>query len=149
VTKTGTPTPTPDPSPTFRPWFFDTRGWVFSSPAVADGVVYVGSGSHNVYALDAVTGARRWTYDAGDTLGSSPVVSGGVVYIGSPDRRVHAIDAATGDRRWTFTSGVRTGSRAVSRCREAASRQVDPRSLAVTRWCGISAATRKIRESGA
>ena len=36
-----------------------------SSPAVANGVVYVGSGDGNVYALDASTGALLWTYTTG------------------------------------------------------------------------------------
>jgi outer membrane protein assembly factor BamB len=35
-------------------WHFATGNWVNSSPAVADGVVYIGSGDHNVYALDSI-----------------------------------------------------------------------------------------------
>ena len=38
-------------------WTFTTSGGVISSPAVANGVLYVGSEDHNVYALDANTGA--------------------------------------------------------------------------------------------
>ena len=59
--------------------------WVVSGPAVADGVVYAGSGDDNVYALDAVTGHVRWTYLTGNDIFSSPVVSGNIVYIGSED----------------------------------------------------------------
>ena len=33
-----------------------------SSPAVANGVVYVGSDDGNVYALNAATGAELWSY---------------------------------------------------------------------------------------
>ena len=35
-----------------KAWSFPTGGRVFSSPAVADGVVYVGSEDFNVYALE-------------------------------------------------------------------------------------------------
>lgn len=37
-------------------WKFHTGGSVTSSPAVANGVVYVGSADHNLYALDSATG---------------------------------------------------------------------------------------------
>jgi outer membrane protein assembly factor BamB len=58
---------------------------VFSSPAVANGVVYVGSGLNgngNVFALNARTGAKLWSY-ATDAVQSSPAVANGVVYVGS------------------------------------------------------------------
>ncbi len=44
-----------------------TTGWqVVSSPAVANGVVYVGSNDDNVYALNASTGALLWKYTTAD-----------------------------------------------------------------------------------
>jgi PQQ enzyme repeat len=46
-----------------------------SSPAVANGVVYVGSG--DVYALNARTGAKLWTYATGSYVWSSPAVVNG------------------------------------------------------------------------
>jgi len=55
---------------------------VYSSPAVANGVVYVGSGS-NVYALNASTGALLWTYTTASGVSSSPAVANGAVYVGS------------------------------------------------------------------
>ena len=42
-------------------WSYATGGPV-GSPAVANGVVYVGSNDENVYALDAATGAKLWSY---------------------------------------------------------------------------------------
>ncbi len=35
-----------------RLWRYETGGYVFASPAVADGVVYVGSVDDYLYALD-------------------------------------------------------------------------------------------------
>jgi len=76
-----------------------------SSPAIAGGVVYVGSGDHNVYALDAETGAARWTFVTGNVVHASPAVSNGVVYVGSWDRNMYAIEASTGKEVWRFQTG--------------------------------------------
>ena len=43
-------------------WQF-TGGGAASTPAVADGVVYVTSWNGNAYALDARTGDVRWQYN--------------------------------------------------------------------------------------
>ena len=59
------------------------RRCVDSSPAVANGVVYVGSDDDNVYALNASTGAKLWSYTTGGYVDSSPAVANGVVYVGS------------------------------------------------------------------
>ena len=61
----------------------DRQPGAVSSPAVANGVVYVGSADHNVYALNAGTGAKLWSYTAGGVSDSSPAVANGVVYVGS------------------------------------------------------------------
>ena len=76
-----------------------------SSPAIANGVVYFGSGDHNVYALEAATGALKWKFATGDVVHTSPAIAGGVVYIGSFDRYLYALDAGTGTMRWRFQTG--------------------------------------------
>ena len=76
-----------------------------SSPAIAGGVVYFGSGDHDVYALDARTGALRWKFATGDVVHASPAVANGTVYIGSWDRNFYALDAATGALRWKYRTG--------------------------------------------
>ncbi|XES78587.1 MAG: PQQ-binding-like beta-propeller repeat protein [Candidatus Bathyarchaeia archaeon] len=74
-----------------------------SSPAVADGIVYVGSDDtgpsyllnsttgHKIYALNATTGAIIWTYTTGGIVKSSPAVADGVLYVGSSDSKLYAI----------------------------------------------------------
>ena len=47
-------------------WSYDHRR-PCSSPAVANGVVYVGSIDDNVYALNAATGAKLWSYTTGNS----------------------------------------------------------------------------------
>lgn len=73
-----------------------------SSPAVANGLLYVGTRDGHLLALDAATGAQRWsaaTLTAGAVV-SSPTVVDGTVYVASSDRRLYAFDAATGAQRW-------------------------------------------------
>src|SRR6266487_2741148 len=91
-------------------WSFTTGGSVDSSPAVVGGVVYVGSFDHNVYAIDAATGAERWSFPTGDIVDSSPAVANGVVYVGSFDGRIYAIDALTGSMLWDFITRGRVRS---------------------------------------
>jgi outer membrane protein assembly factor BamB len=76
-----------------------------SSPAIDNGTLYIGSGDHNVYAIDATTGALRWKFATGDVVHASPAIAGGVLYIGSFDRYFYALDAATGTLRWKFLTG--------------------------------------------
>ena len=86
-------------------WSYTTGDLVTSSPAVANGVVYVGSNDGNVYALDASSGALLWSYSTGGHVESSPAVANGVVYVGSWDLKVYALDARTGSLLWSYTTG--------------------------------------------
>ena len=76
-----------------------------SSPAVAHGRVYFGSGDGNVYAVDAQTGVLQWKFPTRDVVHASPSVAGNTIYIGSWDSFFYAIDAETGQERWSFKSG--------------------------------------------
>ena len=75
-------------------WNYTTGGAVQSSPAVADGAVYVGSNDGNVYALKTGTGAVLWSFPYG--YPSNSAVSNGVVYVNGLD----ALNASTGALLW-------------------------------------------------
>jgi len=81
--------------------------WDFyqSSPVVARGRVYFGSGDGNVYAIDAATGGLRWKFHTGDVVHSSPAIADDTLYIGSFDTWLYAIDADRGTERWRFKTG--------------------------------------------
>lgn len=85
-------------------WQFHTKGQVLSSPAVADGALYIGSSDHYLYELDAATGALRWKFKTDGRITSSPAVSAGLVYFGSFDSNFYAVDAASGQLKWKFRS---------------------------------------------
>ncbi|WP_339104427.1 PQQ-binding-like beta-propeller repeat protein [Haloterrigena salinisoli] len=77
-----------------------------SSPAVADGTLYVTS-AWRLTALDADDGAQRWTTEtAGDR---PPVVADGVVYA-SGLNVMEAYDGAEGDRLWRYETDASSSS---------------------------------------
>jgi len=53
-------------------WSYDIGG-TDSSPAVANGVVYIGSRNQYVFAVNADTGAPVWSYETNGEVESSPV----------------------------------------------------------------------------
>src|SRR6059058_3549616 len=87
-------------------WTATTGAEVSSSPAVVNGVVYIGSTQpdNKLYAFDAAgetgcsgtpkTCAPLWTATTGGAVNSSPAVVNGVVYVGSDDNKLYALDAA-------------------------------------------------------
>jgi len=85
-------------------WQFHAAAQVLSSPAVSDGVVYIGSSDHFLYALDANTGGLKWKFKTEGRITSSPAVSGGAVFFACFDSNFYALDAATGQLRWKFTT---------------------------------------------
>lgn len=76
-----------------------------SSPVVAEGAVYFGSGDGNLYAVDTSSGEMRWKFATGDVVHASPAYSNGVLFFGSWDSYFYAIDAATGKEKWRFHGG--------------------------------------------
>src|SRR5262249_29812300 len=53
-------------------WATPTGSAISSSPVVANGVVYVGSDDHKLYAFDAATGGQRWVSAPTGNALSSP-----------------------------------------------------------------------------
>ena len=86
-------------------WSYATGSYVYSSPAVADGKVYVGSVDGRVYCLDSLTGTQVWNHTTGWYVYSSPAVVDGRVYVGSDDNGTYCLDASTGAQLWNYTTG--------------------------------------------
>jgi len=89
-----------------RQTYADPFDVYLSSPVVADGTVFFGSGDGHVYALAVADGQLRWTFDAGEVVHASPAVVAGVVYVGSWNSRFFALDARSGAERWHFQAGT-------------------------------------------
>ena len=88
-------------------WSYQGNG-MFSSPVVANNLVYAGNGDSYFYALDAYTGSLRWRFGDPGTRnvgGNNGTVAGNVVYLGSYNKNVYCLNAHTGAVNWQFTTG--------------------------------------------
>ena len=83
-------------------WSYPFASPADSSPAIANGIVYLAPSQDSLYAIDAATGTLVWK-TAAVGWGGSPTVANGVVYQGNPSL-LYAFDAATGAMLWN--SGV-------------------------------------------
>ncbi len=87
-------------------WIFLTGSDVYSSPAVTDGKVFIGSSDGKVYCLNAATGALIWNSTISNGVTPSPAVVDGRVYVGTwGDDRVYCLDAADGGFIWSYKTG--------------------------------------------
>jgi len=74
-----------------------------SQPAVAGGVVFVGSQSGTVYALDERTGCLYWKFEAAGEIRGAIIYRAlpqPVVYFGDVFANVYALDARSGNQLW-------------------------------------------------
>ena len=82
---------------------------IWSTLALANGVLYGQDLAGRVFALSASTGATKWTYQTGATpssvRGATAAVAGGVVYMGSSDGKFYAFDAISGAVLWSYQTG--------------------------------------------
>ena len=93
-------------------WSFDTGRALFSSPAIAENVIFIANEDY-LYAVDAIEGVEQWKFQFQehraypwkfDRFLSSPVPSEGMIYIGSSDGYLYAIDRQDGQEVWKFKS---------------------------------------------
>jgi outer membrane protein assembly factor BamB len=84
-------------------WNYTTTDYPYSSPAVSEGVMFVGI-DNNILALNASTGTKIWSYPTKGRVVSSPAVVDGVVYVGSFESVLYALNASTGSKIWNYPS---------------------------------------------
>ena len=114
------------------------------TPAVENGTVFIGSGDHSFYAIDAATGRKKWSYLAGSGMASSnnvalevaaPILRNGTAYFAT-EEGLHALDAATGARKWLFETlqEIPVTDMNLGRKRKAAGPVVGSGVLYLTAW---------------
>jgi len=102
-------------------WTQNIGGWSTSTPAVHNGVVYIGSDDNNMYALNATNGNIIWNFLTGGAVWTAPAVSDdgcgdGKVCFGSWDHTVYCVNENTGALIWSYYTGTSrlTSSPAIS-----------------------------------
>ncbi len=92
-------------------WKFQTKGKVRSSPVISGGLVYAGSDSGELFALELSTGKKKWSAKITPPpeaktkvkwIRSAPAVAKGIVVVGADDGVLRAFDAKTGKPKWEF-----------------------------------------------
>jgi len=86
-------------------WKFKTGGKILSSPAIAGGLIYIGSDDKNLYAVNLDTGKQVWKFTTKGGVHSSPAVADGTVFFASYDGWFYAVEASTGKLQWKFQTG--------------------------------------------
>ncbi|EAR01319.1 PQQ-binding-like beta-propeller repeat protein [Maribacter sp. HTCC2170] len=86
-------------------WQFKTQDRVYSSAAIDENLVYIGSGDQHLYAVNKKTGKEVWKYKTEGAVHSSPTVWNNLVCVGSDDGNLYAIDKTSGKLIWKFASG--------------------------------------------
>ncbi|UCF06854.1 MAG: PQQ-binding-like beta-propeller repeat protein [bacterium] len=92
-------------------WIWNYPGVSLASPAVANGMVYIGTYDGDIVCLDAGTGSPNWTYPAGGetfssaTVAYDPYLLQYMVYIGTDYGDILCLDADYGYYYWSYTTG--------------------------------------------
>lgn len=93
-------------------WSLDDIGPAYTSLAVVDETVYVGTQGRlfddndgAVYAIDTDTGTVQWRSATNDEIASPLTVTADSVYVGGKSGLVYAIDSDTGDKNWQYSTG--------------------------------------------
>jgi outer membrane protein assembly factor BamB len=81
-------------------WAFKTGGPILASPAVANGVIYIGSTDGFLYAIDQSTGKEKWKFKSSAPIASTAAVAGAAVYFVSSHGALVALEAETGKLKW-------------------------------------------------
>jgi eukaryotic-like serine/threonine-protein kinase len=79
-----------------------TWDYYVSSPLVADGRVYIGSGDGNLYAIDSASGKQNWKFKTEGRVRTTPALFENTLYFGSFDGNLYAVNPETGALRWKF-----------------------------------------------
>ncbi len=81
---------------------------LYSSPAIADGRLFIGSNAGNFYCLDASTGATLWSVQTGRQIVCSPAVADGKVFFGCGGKgTIYCVSEYTGAVEWSYETESR------------------------------------------
>lgn len=90
-------------------WEYEDKehpGPFFSSPAVGEGRVAIGSRDGYLHCVDQKTGEKIWDFQTRDEIDGSPVIAGDRVITGSIDGRLYTVDLKNGQLIWSYEIGA-------------------------------------------
>jgi len=88
-----------------RLWQYRAPASIHSSPALAQGVLVVGTDDGMLVALEARTGVKKWELQIGSGIYASPIIRQQTIFVGTLDQEFLAIDLMSGEVRWRVPVG--------------------------------------------
>ena len=86
-------------------WQTRLGGQVFASPAVADGVAYVGTTGGVFHAVKTADGSFAWTFSAGRAILGAARLDGDALYFTCDNGYLYKLERATGKEVWRYDLG--------------------------------------------
>jgi len=77
-------------------WKSELDGPVWTTPAIANGRLFVGHSGGELAALDADDGKIQWSFDANEVIKASATLVGSYVLVGTMGGKLFSLDAADG-----------------------------------------------------
>jgi len=96
-----------DPGDRGELWVYSDRQFpFFSSPAVNEDFVFIGSRDKRLHAIDRESGAAVWAFRTSGRVDSSPLAFSDAVVFGSTDGWLYAVSQADGQELWKMELGA-------------------------------------------
>ncbi|MFM9032524.1 MAG: PQQ-binding-like beta-propeller repeat protein, partial [Opitutaceae bacterium] len=87
-------------------WKYQDRAMpFFSSPAVNERLVLIGSRDKSLHAIDRLKGEAVWKFRTGGRVEGAPILFNDAVVFGSADGRLYAAELAAGAELWRLELG--------------------------------------------
>lgn len=85
-------------------WSFETESDQYTAPIVSDGIVYVGTYSGKLMALDLRTGAVVWAVSTGSPVDSAPAMNESKVIVAARGGTIYCLNRSTGSVHWKYST---------------------------------------------
>jgi outer membrane protein assembly factor BamB len=85
-----------------RRWAFETIGWIYGVPTVADGKVFFGSQDTKLYCLDKLRKRPLWSFPTTSRIEAGVAFKNGSVFCATCDGAIYRVNAETGNEIWSY-----------------------------------------------
>ena len=85
-------------------WSFETESDQFTAPIVSDGIVYMGTYSGKLLALDLRSGSVVWSVSTGSPIDSAPAMNKNKVIVASREGTIYCLNSRTGSVHWKYST---------------------------------------------
>ena len=82
-------------------WAFDAEGWVWSSPAVANGIAYFADNEKMAYAVDLTNAHELWRIELDGSVTVTPALQDGNVFFVTEEGTVYGLETDSGRSLWS------------------------------------------------